>query len=256
MMQTIIQLQHAENIRDMGGYQTKTGNVTRLKKLVRSADLSQLSKEDQELLYTYGVRKIIDFRSKEEREQNPDATPCGVLNYFLPVFDTSASPQALMEQLKTGKTADEIMIELYRGFVTNEQAHTTYRMYIDMLLKNDAPDQSILFHCTAGKDRTGFAAALFLLLMDVDYDTIVADYLRTNTYLTKSVAQMHEQVSGLNLPQTILDELPVFFMAKKEYLDASFDQMMTNYGSTENFLTQALQLTPNEKRHLQAIYLT
>lgn len=254
-MQIQLNLHNAENVRDMGGYQNRFGRTIRSKKLIRSADLSQLSKEDQEFLYQYGVRKIIDFRSKEEREAKPDATPCGITNYFLPVFDTSASPQGLMTQLQQNKTADEIMIDLYRNFITSPQAHATYRIYLDMLLKNEQPDQSILFHCTAGKDRTGFAAALFLLLMDVEKETIFEDYLQTNKHLTASLSQMKEQVKELTLPDAIIKELPVFFEAKSEYLAASFEKMEKTYGSTERFLSEALQVTPAEKNELQLIYL-
>lgn len=255
-MQTIIPLDTAENVRDMGGYKTQSGQIIRFKKLIRAAEISQLSRQDIGSLYKYGVRTIVDFRSHNEREQHPDSTHADIINHFFPVFDAAASPEALILKLQTGKHVDDIMTEMYRAFVTCETAHKSYRAFIDLLLNNDKPNQSILFHCTAGKDRTGFAAALFLLLMDVDINTILADYLRTNECLIINLDKIKRHLNNINLPKNMLDDLPSFFTAKEQYLNASFEQMKTSYDSIDNFMSHALNVTHQEKEYLHKLYLT
>ena len=83
----------------------------------------------------------------------------------------------------------EQMQEVYRDFVLEESARKAYHDFFQILLESDTPKDTILFHCTAGKDRTGFAAALFLRGMGVDMDCIINDYLLTNEYLKKRIEE-------------------------------------------------------------------
>ena len=95
----------------------------------------------------------------------------------MPIFpeqtSTSAAPGTLFEQIQAGLDAATQMRGVYRHFVEEEYSRQAYRRFFEILLANEAPGASVLFHCTAGKDRTGFGAALILAGLEVDRQTIL-----------------------------------------------------------------------------------
>jgi protein-tyrosine phosphatase len=153
-------LQGPDNFRDLGGYATADGRRVRWGRLYRSNDLSGLTPDDLEYLSRIGLKLVCDFRSDRERSQKPDRAiePEPPLSLDLPVDAEGVDPGALQEKIRTGGIAalgtEKLMRTAYRSFVSDYSARWA------VMLRRLAQPQSLpaLVHCTAGKDRTGFAA--------------------------------------------------------------------------------------------------
>lgn len=257
-------VKHAENMRELGGYQTIDGKKVISQKLIRSAAINQLDASDQAYLENYGVRKIVDFRSKHERETQPDQTVSLAENIFLPIFpeneetiddEVTASPRTLMERLEKGASAFDQMMSVYEHFVTDSYVRKQYRSFFEIVLANEKPQESVLFHCTAGKDRTGFGSLLLLSSLGVDRETIMADYLETNERLKKFTEEMFQKAKAGGAPEVFLAGMGDMMGARKEYLTKSFELIDQNYGTVDQFLAEGIGLSQSELSDLKKIYL-
>lgn len=246
-----------ENIRDMGGYQNVEGQTLRPKKIIRSASIHELSEQDQIFLQDYGLKTIIDLRSRTERFAQPDQAIKGVTNLFVPVLPEkaqySASPVALIQGLMKGKDPKQQLELVYRSFVTETTAHTAYRKLFVTALSNVGETDSLLFHCTIGKDRTGFGAALFLGALGMSDRLILGDYLATNSFLVNKTRQLETYVAttGMKMPPGFREMM----QAKEQYLAASYGEIGKRYGSLFGFLREGLGLSQHDLQELRALYL-
>lgn len=245
----VLELQSIGNMRDLGGFQTGNGKQIKYGKIFRSAHLHHLSETDQLTLQALGVNKVIDFRGMEEQQNEPDK-PMPDTEYFLfPVFLSTRisvindkfirnmlrNKDSLIDLLFKQK---EQMQEVYRDFVLEESALKAYHDFFQILLRSDKPEDTVLFHCTAGKDRTGFAAALFLRCMGVDMDCIINDYLITNEYLKKRIEETIVKFQLLHIDEAIIQETKKYFLAQENHLNLSFQTISDNYGSFQMYLKQ------------------
>lgn len=217
----ILELQSVGNIRDLGGFQAGNGKQLKYGKIFRSAHLHHLSATDQMALQALGVNKVIDFRGVEEQENEPDKPMPGTQYFLFPVFSSTSIPvinEAFMKDMLHNKDLlidllfrqKEQMQEVYRDFVLEESALKAYRDFFQTLLESGKPNDTVLFHCTAGKDRTGFAAALFLRCMGVARNSIINDYLITNKYLKKRIDETIVKFQSLHMDETIIQEALYF----------------------------------------------
>jgi len=235
-------LQGASNFRDLGGYTTNDGRTTRWRHIFRSNHLGQLTSADIEIVRALGVRSAFDFRGLEER-----TTGVCVVNeitvHSLPIEPTVvASLRAeLARGTLTGPVALELMRESYRNYVR----HNTHRFrtLFGHLLEDRAP---LVIHCTAGKDRTGFASALILHALGVPDDVIAEDYLLTNRHYKRDVSSVSD------LPADALDAIG---SVNASYLDAAFDAVSRDYGDIETYLRDGLKLGTAERTALKTRYL-
>lgn len=254
-------VQHAENMRELGGYETKDGRKIARKKLIRSANINHLDTEDKRYLSNYGIKKVVDFRSLEERTSQPDQEIPEAENIFLPIFPVeetetaSASPKKMMSRMEQGEDAFQQMIDVYTHFVTDTYVRRQYRKFFDLVLENTGESESLLFHCTAGKDRTGFGAMLLLESLGVDSDIVMEDYLATNRYLKKVVQEMYNKAEHAGVPANALRGIEDMMTAKEAYLQTSFDQIKEHYGSVSEFIQKGIGVTQGEMNDLQKIYL-
>lgn len=249
-----------ENFRELGGYRTKDGRSIKWKKIIRSASLNELTSEDQNYLSEYGVRTVVDFRSSGERADEPDKEIPLAHNLFMPVFKmdetkNSIEPKALIQELIKNPDGTKQMKQVNRNFVVEPHSLQTYSDFFKVLLKNTEPDQSVLFHCTAGKDRTGFAAAIFLTAMGVDQETIMTDYLLTNQCLVKKVDQVVTQAQQAGAPTEVVTAIREIFSAQPEYLENAFKTIAENYDSFDLFLSDGLKISTEELNQLKETYL-
>ncbi len=172
--QRLLRLQGAHNIRDLGGYAAAGGNETKWRAALRGDGLARLSAGDRAMLLGEGLRTVIDLRSTHEMraEPNPFEGHPNVWFHNIPLFGALAPIEAV-----SSATGRFDMAERYREAVDRCQAQIAE--VITTIAA--AEDGVVLFHCTAGKDRTGIIAALLLSLAGVDDDTIVNDYAMTAT---------------------------------------------------------------------------
>lgn len=232
----ITRLASADNFRDVTGpgYTTAAGEPLRPGVLWRSNEL-QLIDEDAALLASLGIGAVYDLRSGYEVEAHPDVEVSGATWQHVEV---AGIPPGAGAELPDAAAATATMHAIYRGFVTDEAARRSFGTLLAAMATSSEPQ---LFHCTAGKDRTGWAAALVLHVAGVPADVIEADYLLTN----QRSAGTRAKYLGLVAEHLGADRVPTFeptMVADLSYLHAAFEQAAASYGSVEGYLRDGLGL--------------
>jgi protein-tyrosine phosphatase len=233
----------ASNFRDLGGYPGKDGRIVRWRQIFRSNHLGHLTEADAAVLRSLGVKSAFDFRGMEERA----SALCGIREievHSLPVEPTVvASLRAIMNTgtLLSQDHALEVMRESYRNYV--QQNTPRFRALFAHLLEDRAP---LVIHCTAGKDRTGFACALILHVLGVANEVISEDYLLTNRFYRRDPSASND------LPE---DVRQVLASVQPPFLAAAFEAIDADYGDLESYLAGGLGLGTAERTALQARYL-
>jgi protein-tyrosine phosphatase len=238
-----LDLAGASNFRDLGGYRTRDGRTVRWRQIFRSNHLGHLTEADIEILRPLGLKSAFDFRGTEERV----AAICGLAGiavHSLPIEPTVVA--ALRARRASGlplSSADavEVMRESYRNYV--RQSTPSFRALFALLLEDRAP---LVIHCTAGKDRTGFACALILHSLGVADDLIAEDYLLTNRF------NRRDPTASSDLPEEVRQ---VLASVQASFLAAGFEAIRAEYGDLESYLGDALGLGAREHATLQARYL-
>lgn len=223
-------LQGATNFRDLGGYRGHGGRPLRWRRLFRSDHFAGLTPEDHAALAPLGLTRSFDFRGVEERAAVPYEI-AGVTQHSLAIEPTvTQRMQAMAEagQSITPARVSALMEDLYRGLV-NERAARFAELF-DHLLQADGP---VVFHCTAGKDRTGVAAALILLALGVPRAVVDADYLLTNEHYSRPPTPPTD---------TPPDALKVLWTVRPAFLDAAFAAIERDHGGVDRYLRQRLGL--------------
>jgi protein-tyrosine phosphatase len=231
----ILRLASADNFRDVAGpgYATRDGARVRRGVFYRSNEL-RLNEADHDALAGLGLRAVLDLRSQTEIERHPDAEVPGATGHH---FDVSGIPMAEVGGLRDRESAVELMDLVYRGFVDDERARSEF----GGLFRQLATGAPQLFHCTAGKDRTGWAAALLLHIAGVDDATIESDYLLTNALTGGSRARVETEISEL-LGADLLEVFEPTLVADVEYLRSGYDAIHQKYGDRAAYLRDGLGL--------------
>ena len=238
-----LNLSGASNFRDLGGYPTADGRTVRWRQIFRSNHLGHLTEDDAAVLRQLGVRSAFDFRGTEERT----AAQCGmpeITVHSLPVEPTVVASLRAIVATGTPLSTDHaiaVMRESYSGYVQHNTER--YRTLFKHLLEDSAP---LVIHCTAGKDRTGFACALILHTLGVSQDTISEDYLLTNRFYRR------DPNHSTDLPDEIRQ---VLGSVQEAFLAAAFEAIDADYGDLETYLREGLGLGKAERAHLEARYL-
>ncbi|MTV82792.1 tyrosine-protein phosphatase [Secundilactobacillus folii] len=260
--QRILPMEHGYNFRDLGGYQTIDGQKVQWQRVIRTASLAYLSNRDQQSLVDYGIKVDVDFRSNTEVSDSPDRIPAGIRYRHLPVFtedktDASKSEAELKAEMKERQeNGRQHMIDVYQEMVTMPQAHEAYQNFFATLLANTDAHNAILFHCTAGKDRTGMGAAFFLSALGVPRKTVKRDYLLTNKTLSPLIQDRLKRAESEGITGQSLASVKALMSVSSDYFDAAMKAIETNYGSMQAFLANALELTDHDIADLKQLYLT
>lgn len=243
MPERALSLQGVSNFRDLGGYTGRDGRPVRWRRLFRSAHLGELTASDITLLAGLGVRRVFDFRGVDERGGAPCALPDAEVHSLAiePSVVQRMSEHLAKGEALTGSQMVAYMQQTYRDFVHNNTP--CFAQLMSHALASDAP---LVFHCTAGKDRTGFAASMLLMALGVSREQVVEDYLLTNRLLRRKL-----HVGGLLPPEAraILEGVQI------EFLDAALDVVAQEYGGVDSYLTHQLGLGHAERRRLDELYL-
>lgn len=239
----LVPLSGTTNFRDLGGYVGHQGRLVQWRKLFRSDHLGALSPEDISTLSDLGLARVADFRGAVEREAQVCAMP-GVTVHSLAIDPSVA--QSMKAHLASGQHLSaqdtvRMMEDTYHAFV-HHQSHRFAALFA-LLLENDKP---LVFHCTAGKDRTGFAAAMILLSLGVPREAVMQDYLLTNSHYKMP------DPGASDLPR---DALQVLWRVQETFLSASLKAVDTDFGGIQNYLTEHLRVGPREQERLAELYL-
>lgn len=249
----LLPLEGGLNLRDLGGYAAKDGRRIKSGMLFRSGAMSMLTEADERHLASLGIATVCDFRRRNEREADPTrwCEPAGV-HYW--ARDYSSSTGILGEIFRADMvTADEVrraMIALYRHEILVDHA-PSYQYMFERLLGGHIP---LLFNCSAGKDRTGVAAALILTVLDVPYQTILEDYLDTNKYF--DLRRLFRAGRGENrlLETCDAETLMPLAAADADYLAAMFESLERDHGGVDRYLA-TLGVDAAAKERLQGLLL-
>ena len=232
----------AVNFRDLGGYPARDGRRTRWGRVYRADNLAGLTEADLVLLESLGLKALIDFRLPMEREASPDRLPEGssirrVEAGFIPAGTLEMLALVRAGRMSAGELERRVTAQ-YRLFCVdhNEEYRRTFAVALD------PGSYPLLLHCTSGKDRTGFAAALLLLALDVPRSTVVEDYNLTNLY--------RRAVPHLFGPETPEEVSAILLSANPRYLEAAFDEIDRVYGSFDDYLEQALGVGDSDRQRL------
>jgi protein-tyrosine phosphatase len=239
----VVPLSGATNFRDLGGYRGHGARRLRWRRLFRSDHLGGLTPRDHEVLAGLGVAASFDFRGLDERAAAPYEVP-GLAQHSLAIEPTVA--QRMQEitdggQALTVSTVEGLMRDLYRGLV-DERAHRFTELFAH-LLRAEAP---VVFHCTAGKDRTGVAAALVLLALGVSRETVMRDYLLTNEVFKPP------WTPRADIRPEVLQAL---WGVQESYLEAAFDVIDHDHGGPERYLRHRIGLDERQLDELALRFL-
>lgn len=226
----LLPMEGGYNFRDMGGYRTKDGRHVKWGKLFRTDDMQNLTDPDLEYLASTGIVSVVDFRSSKEMEEAPDKLPASVANHY--PYAISPGNMSSYEELSRASAAqmEKYMQQMNVQFVSDPEIIAAYRKFFALL--QDEAKVPLSFHCSAGKDRTGMAAALILYALGVDEETILEDYMLSNVFLTAKYKDIVEQYPRLK----------PMFEVRPEFLNSGIRYIKEKHGSVENYIANVLEV--------------
>ncbi len=248
----------AHNFRDLGGYKAADGRSVKWGKLYRTDKLADLSDADLVFFERLGIRSVVDFRSDSERAAEPDRLPRQdppLRIVEIPLLTDGVDPSAYREKILSGEIEEldpSNMLERgNREFV--ESFSSKYGPWLRSLAEPE--NLPMAFHCTAGKDRAGFASAIALLALGVPEETVRLDYMRTNEYTADLIRKRALQILIFSLGRTWPETMYPLLGVEERYIDAAFDEMKERFGSIDAYLREGLGIDDTTRARLQAALL-
>lgn len=254
----LLDIQNGQNFRDLGGYQTNDGHHVKWHRLIRSGSLANLNQADLQTLVKIPVTLDLDFRAPEEVNRSQDHVPTTAQYHHLPVFksdetDASHSDEEIADRMAQPGNGYRHMLDVYRRMVTVPTAKAAYQEMFRLLLSND--HGATLFHCTAGKDRTGMGAFLILSALQVPLDTIKQDYLLTNEATHDFRHNWLQMLRAEGESEVVVQNRHDLGSVSLDYLNEALKIIEKDYGDVDHYLTDYLQLSQEDLAVLRQQYL-
>lgn len=235
-------LENAYNVRELGGYPASNKKTTKTQAFLRSDDVTYLKESDIDYLLDYGVTSVIDLRSDYELERapNPFANIDRVQFLHAPLLvidrDLMRGPEVFIDMFS--KAEEGILAQMYVEILKDRKE--SLRQIFEFIAKQEG---CVLFHCTAGKDRTGVLAMLLLGLVEVDRADIIANYMVSEIY---NEANSRKQV--MNVPLEFPEDLS---FSRPQFIARAYDYVVDHYGNIQNYLL-SIGLTKEEIQRIKA----
>ena len=225
----VVVLEGARNCRDLGGYRTASGRRVRPGALFRSDRLNSLSADDLDELASRGIRTVVDFRAGPEIERDRSRLWASVTSHIsLPVGDTVDGDISMVDQILAGRlhsVSEADMVELYMKMLLTYGER--FAQFVSVAA--DIDHLPMLFHCTAGKDRSGLAAALVLEVLGVDRATVLDDYCVTNELRSlQRISELTPQFAEVGID---IDDVRPILCAPRQVMAAVLAELDTRYRS-------------------------
>jgi protein-tyrosine phosphatase len=259
----------ARNIRDIGGYKTEDGQVVKKGLIYRADQLSRLSDNDWQTLQGLDVTEILDLRRKEEQSKQSTQPPASYLvsirTYEYPEID-----EALMKDVIT-KAAEEFTLmeamtdeELKAALIAGASSYhqTAYQQrdaFRDMFKRLAANDTPLMFHCTGGRDRTGFGAALILIALGVTREQVLDDYelsaeaVQVKPITRADIEPLLELPGFKDLSVNLVNR--IWEATNRESMEIALASIASEHGSLDNYLMTELGVTPEMRSQLRENFL-
>lgn len=244
----VLPLRGALNLRDMGGYHAADGRRVRAGMLYRSGRMSLLTEADEAHMAGLGIRVVCDLRNNDERTRHPTRwCEAGGAQLWAREYAEHSGQleRVLRDSTVTVDEARAAMMDLYRGLPFDHA--DSYAWMFARLVAGDMP---LLLNCTAGKDRTGMAAALLLHALGVSPDQIIADYTATNNADLSALTAGNDGLDGL-----APDVAAVLLAADPDYLAAAWDELGGQFGDVDGYLARSLGVDDAARERLRALLL-
>ncbi len=251
----LLNFEGISNFRDLGGYPAADGRAVKWGKLYRSGHLAKASNADLAGLAALQLASFIDFRSGAEKTEEPNRLPdpASFALVEIPVLDEGNRNlfNEISTRIEEGTLGDFdpdlTMIQANRQFA--DEFTPQFRQFVDAVLEADGAP--VLWHCTAGKDRTGFAAAVLLRILGVPQDIIMQDYLASSAPALESRSKELLMLRLFEGEETA-DKIAVMLGVEPAWLEAAFEQIDTTWGSFDNYVAEGLQLSAADVQRLRA----
>ncbi|WP_410879548.1 tyrosine-protein phosphatase [Myroides sp. DW712] len=246
------------NVRELGGIITQEQRVIQSGHFYRSGHLGKLKKKNFKKLDQYGITQVIDLRTDREIKKHPDQLPTTVQYYNEQAFEDSEDmfSKAKKEVIKGRVTVEESnkAVEDFYGVYVLDNPQKIRAIVLRMLDQ----DQATLFHCSAGKDRTGMIGAILLSILKVDRETIMEEYLLSNNERLQEVSSRMKlaKFGKVLFPKINYEVIENFTWIKPNYLEAMFTAIETKYGSMDVYIREGLSITDQQRQQYIEKYTT
>ena len=262
----VLDLQTVKNARDLGGLTTPTGKRVKYGRLLRSANLSMLNAHDIEVLKSYELKRVLDFRTQTVINATPNVKIEGVEYVHIPIVMELASRVMSKDDYQTRSigeillrfTADfkgnglEWMKDFYKNLYSSDYSLSQYKIFFDYLIKTT--QGATVFHCTAGKDRTGVGAILLLTLLGVEREQIIEDYLKTNESALPDILETEALARERGFDGKIIADIRILNGVLREYAQAVFDFIDT-FPTAEDFFKSKMGMDDAYIAKMRQMYL-
>ncbi|MGE6396391.1 tyrosine-protein phosphatase [Chryseobacterium scophthalmum] len=243
------EIKKVTNFRTIGNIKNTDGRTLKEGMLYRSGHLFQLKKKSLKTFQNLGIKEIIDLRNSKEISQKPDQLSDAFIYKKYSAFEdegdqlNQAKKLVLKGKVK-GSDADQRMLDFYKNYVTENPE--IIKEIIHEILDSET---AVLYHCTAGKDRTGIITALILTILKFDRTTIENDYLLSNNYRKQLVQKRLHLANNLHFlyPKMDLNVIEKLSWIEKNYLETAFSEIDKKYGSIDIYIHQNLGISENKR---------
>jgi len=228
-----VEMDGPTNLRDLGGYPTRSGRQTRWGRVFRSDRLDALTDADFARLIDMGITKVFDLRADAEVAAAPDRLPDGITHVRLPMSSDGARARTIMERIDAGLLTRFDEADMANGYLVMLEEFTSH---FSRVIDAVASGERVLFHCTAGKDRTGVMAMVLLAACGVGESHLLDDYELTNSYAPMKVEYFAEVVRSKGLDP---DSFTTLWSAPRPVMRAVLNGMAERWGDINGYLAHA-----------------
>ena len=243
----------AHNFRDLGGYKTSDGKTVKWGKVYRSDNLHSLTDEDLKYMERLNIKSVVDFRSDEERNEEPDRLTPDMTPILLPIkFEPEGVTENLTRDLTFGNLDSSNLLRDFNIILVKEFTEE-YREFFRHIVDNGG--EPFLLHSTAGKDRAGFGSAMILTVLGVPREKIIEDYLLTNTYVSDHVDRKLLETELKTFFRADSNNLRKINFVEERYIQAAFDTIDSHWGGMDQYISEGLNLTEEDINKIKDYYL-
>lgn len=251
-----LKLEGADNFRDLGGLPAADGKHVRWGKFYRADKLSELTDKDLKYLSSLALSTVIDLRSEQEVAEAPDVLPNDVNYLHLPIYNEAEDTSDIKGQIMNGQfgveDANNLLVEVNQLLASTEAYR--FQKFIDLFVSGEGVP--MVYHCTSGKDRTGFATYLLLHTLGVDSALIFDDYLMSNYYRFKRNKRNLRLANLGQLFKPVNPEvLKPLMLVDPKYLRGAVDKIEEQYGTVDAFMETEYGITDSLRTALREQYL-
>ena len=245
------------NFRELGGYKSADGRKVKHRIFFRGPSIANLeTDEDVKTFKDFGIKTIYDFRSISERTQAPDPRYDGITYHEISALYRKDGTEMDFDFRNLDKPIPDKIREVHdlleEGYEILGLHNPAYKAMFKDIVAGNTP---LYFHCSAGKDRTGIAAALILSLLGVSREDITHDYLITNKWAAEQIEKADEEIRKLITDEEAIKMFRDLNGVSKHSLDLALDSILKQYGTMEKYFEEEYGITPEIRKQIMDRYL-